>query len=172
MNSLTAERLRLLLRYDPETGEFCWLSRPPNSRANKIFNAKYVGRIAGCVCPRGYRYIKIEQQFFSASRLAWLYMTGEWPKDEADHKDRDPSNNRFNNLREASRSQNGANRGVHKNSRSGVKGVYFSAHHRKWVSQAGGRGKRIVRMHESLEGATAAYQRDAAALFGSFARAA
>lgn len=162
-----------LLSYDPDTGELTWLPRAGISRADKIFNTRFAGKRAGSQCPRGYRYIKIHQKFYSESRLVWFYVTGNLPADEVDHRDTNPSNNRFANLREANRSQNGANRSLHKNSVSGVKGV--SRHHSgKWVAQAGSRklGTLTRSMHHSIEEAAEAYRSMVGRLYGEFARAA
>jgi hypothetical protein len=56
-------------------------------------------------------------------RLAWLYMVGVWPDDEIDHWNRDPSDNRFTNLRDATHAKNGFNSGKRSNNSSGRKGV-------------------------------------------------
>ena len=94
---LTAQRLREVLNYDPLTGVFTWLvqlrhDRPP-------------GALAGTV--RGpYLQIGIDQARFYAHRLAWLYMTGEWPRKQIDHKNRDGMNNAWANLRDVSASAN------------------------------------------------------------------
>jgi hypothetical protein len=88
MTELTAERLRELLNYDPDTGVFTWRVRPVHSHR--------VGDIAGSVrTTRGYRLIGVAGRVYKAHRLAWLYMMGEWPKDQIDHINRDPSDNRF-----------------------------------------------------------------------------
>jgi hypothetical protein len=101
--TLTAERLRELLHYDPDTGDFTWRT------ARKRIPA---GAIAGTV-ERGFRRITIgggrHGPRYSAHRLAWLYMTGAWPNGYLDHINRDPDDNRFANLRLATNSQNQAN---------------------------------------------------------------
>jgi Demerecviridae HNH endonuclease len=80
--------------YDPETGIFRW----PN------------GRVAGSYTNNGYIFIGVYGLRFLAHRLAWLYMTGEWPKEQIDHINRSRSDNRWCNLREASNGQNSANK--------------------------------------------------------------
>jgi hypothetical protein len=97
---ITAERLRELLNYDPSTGLFTWLvSRGP---------AK-IGGIAGCMDGEWYIVIGVDVRQYRAHRLAWLYMTGEWPIYEIDHKNTIQYDNRFDNLRQATRSQNKQN---------------------------------------------------------------
>ena len=89
---LTAERLRELFLYDRETGEFRRRSLPY--------------RLAGTRKRKGYIAIRIEGWVYFAHRLAWLYVYGEWPKDQIDHRDRNKANNAISNLREATRAQN------------------------------------------------------------------
>src|ERR1043166_2099295 len=107
--------LRELLRYDAETGEFRWEKRMSRSvRA---------GDVAGVTDRDGYRRITIAGRIYPAHRLAWLYMTGTWCSVLVDHRDGDPSNNRWDNLRRATVSQNNANRRLHRNNKCGFKGV-------------------------------------------------
>ena len=94
---LSLTQLRELLHYDPETGVFTWAKARPRCR---------VGGRAGTLYTRGYRYIWFAGGRFLEHRLAWFYMTGEWPTGEIDHIDRDRSNNRFSNLRELTASEN------------------------------------------------------------------
>lgn len=101
---ITAERLRTILEYNPDTGDWIWLD-PPNH------NTRLKGQTAGNLRSDGYRAIRIDGALYYSSRLACLYMTGEWPIEEMDHKDRDPSNDRWSNLREASSSLNKRNQG-------------------------------------------------------------
>lgn len=114
MRELTAERLRELLAYDPETGVFRWKA----SRG-------YVkgGKIAGTLNNRGRRQITVDRRLYVASRLAWLYQTGEWPCDQIDHINLIIDDNRFCNLREATNSQNQANTHKRASNKSGFKGV-------------------------------------------------
>jgi hypothetical protein len=169
---LSAEKCRELLDYDPLWGVFTWREREAKTRADRIFNSKHAGREAGCLCPRGRVYIKIRGYGqFSASRLAWLHVTGQWPTEEIDHKDGRPFNNKFANLREASRSENGANRGTHRNSKSGVKGVYYRPDKGKWTAQiALHRKVRKLGYFSSRKEAQAAYAVAAQELHGEFAR--
>lgn len=102
MSDLTAEMVRQLLSYDPHTGVFTWRVKPaPAIRA---------GSIAGRTDARGYSGINIRYKKYASHRLAWLYVTGEWPSQQIDHIDKNPSNNRFSNLRDVSGSDNCLNR--------------------------------------------------------------
>lgn len=109
LNDLTAEFLRDRFSYDPDDGLLRYRSEV--SIKGKVAPA---GTIAGSFNKEGYRYIKIDYRNYRASRLVWLYVTGEWPKHQIDHKDRNASNDKWENLREATGSQNKANCGKYK----------------------------------------------------------
>jgi hypothetical protein len=99
--TITAEEVRRQLSYDPETGIFTWLVK-------KISVQK--GTIAGSLHNNGYLRIKINGKFLSAHRLAWLITTGSFPDDQIDHINGIRNDNRIENLRCATNSQNGANK--------------------------------------------------------------
>lgn len=113
-NDLTAEYVRAILDYETETGLFRWKTRSfDDGRITKIWNTKHAGKIAGTVCVQGYVAIGVDDHPRKAHRLAWLWVTGEWPV-EVDHKDRNRANNRWSNLRHADDSTNQHNRGISK----------------------------------------------------------
>lgn len=115
MSRLTAARLRTLIHYDWTSGSFTWLVGPG-------FRRDLDGAPAGSIKDR--HEIMIDGANHKAHRLAWLYMTGEWPEDEIDHRDGDALNNRWSNLRAASRTFNQQNlRRAHRDSTSGFLGV-------------------------------------------------
>lgn len=98
---LSAERLRELLHYDPDTGVFTW-------RVDKKGGVR-AGDVAGCVMKSGYVSIRVDGVLYLAHRLAWLYAKGVWPINKIDHRSRVRSENRLANLREASDVVNGQN---------------------------------------------------------------
>lgn len=114
---LTYERLRAALHYDPETGAFTRLS----SSSKK--SALLIGKAAGGKNALGYWQVGIDRVLYLGHRLAWFYMTGEWPSHEVDHRDMDRANNRWPNLRSATKSNNSQNRGAQANNLCGLKGV-------------------------------------------------
>lgn len=120
---ISHERLKALMHYDPETGVFVHLKSRGGIRA---------GRIAGHPGRDGHIRIKCDNELHLASRLAWFYMTGAWPIAELDHKNVNPSDNRWENLRPATRSQNNVNRRRHCNNRSGFKGVSWCKKRGLW----------------------------------------
>lgn len=97
-NQVTLEHLRQTLNYCPETGAFTW--------AKKTCRKVVPGAEAGYIRPDGYRIIRIDKIGYRASRLAWFYMTGEWPKNDIDHIDGNTQNNSFNNLRDVTTAGN------------------------------------------------------------------
>ena len=100
MKILTAERLRELLDYHPESGTFRW-------RINR--NGVRFGSVAGTVNKKGRRRIRADGRKYYASRLAWLYVHGRWPTGVVDHRNGNSDDNRIANLREATLWQNAAN---------------------------------------------------------------
>ena len=90
VTTLTATRLRELLDYNPETGEFRW--RVHSGRGRKP------GQPAGVVEPSGYRTICVDGRRYQAQRLAWLHVTGEHAKNFVRFKDEDRGNLKFDNL--------------------------------------------------------------------------
>lgn len=111
---LTHERLQELLHYNPLTGVFKWAIPRPGTRA---------GTIAGAIHHSGYVHIQVDGMMYTAHRLAWFYMTGSWPVDEIDHKDRVRGNNVFDNLREATGLENKQNKGMAHSNKVGLLGV-------------------------------------------------
>ncbi|MGY4332783.1 hypothetical protein ACVWWG_007200 [Bradyrhizobium sp. LB7.2] len=102
---LAADRLREVLTYDPMTGTF--------TRAGKI--------VGSARSHDGLVYMKIDYRSYLASRLAWLYMTGEWPPRNVSYRDNDPANLRWANLRLASPKQTAQGRKAR--NKLGIKGV-------------------------------------------------
>mgnify|MGYP000223524280 CR=1 FL=1 len=166
MRQLTQTRLRELLHYDPKTGLFVWRTNRRGMRTG--VRAGYVKVFKNV----SYLNIRVDGRHYRAGRLAFLYMTGEWPPDEIDHRDCDGLNNRWENLRAATRSQNRANSRLSSNSLTGYKGVTYhrkSCRYRAWI-QVGGKGHYLGRF-DTPEEAHAAYVAAAKKYFGEFARA-
>ena len=103
LSDLTAKRIRELFTYDPNEGLLKW--KNDAGRYGRIIS----GTVAGRVHPEGYRYVTVDGKHYRGSRIVWVYITGEWPEHQIDHRDNNPSNDKWENLREATGSQNKAN---------------------------------------------------------------
>lgn len=125
---ITADRLRELVRYDPETGVFTRiLSTARNIKAGDV--AGWVDESSG-----GYVRIMLDKVTYKAHNLAWLYMTGEYPESVIDHINRVANDNTWKNLRKCTNSQNNMNRSRHRNNTSGATGVSFDKESGKWMA--------------------------------------
>lgn len=130
-NDFTAEMVRRLLDYDPETGIFRWKERTPDMFEEgktpakdrcKSWNKRFSGKIAGYIDGQGYISISIYRTFYKAHRLAIYYITGLWPIEEVDHINRNRKDNRLTNIRECTKSNNQHNTSCRKDNSSGYKG--------------------------------------------------
>lgn len=124
---LTQERLKQLLHYDPDTG---------------VFTSNSTNRKVGSVSDRGYLRLNLQNRLYMAHRIAWLYMTGDFPEREIDHIDGDKLNNRWVNLRPATRKQNMENTSLFSTSTSGYRGVTWYKRNNKWGATAFHNGER------------------------------
>lgn len=171
--SLTAETLRGLLHYDPESGVFTWLRRPERTKYDRAWNTRYAGRQAGTSSWRGgkqYRAIVIfNRRPYLSHRLAFLYMTGGWPSNDIDHRNGDSLNNRWGNLREATAAENNRNRKPRRHS-TDLKGVsrYRDGRFMAQIRVAG--RPRFLGYFNTPEEAHASYAAAAHEHHGDFAR--
>ena len=158
----TAAEVRRLLDYDQETGVFRWKV----ATTNRV----KVGQVAGSLSTTtGYLTITIAGKHFNASNLAGLHVTGEWPAKLVDHRNRNRTDNRFDNLRLASYSQNSANGPVHKDSKTGLRGVTLHKPGR-WRAQIRVGADRIhLGLFDDPASAHAAYCAASTKHFGEFA---
>lgn len=159
------EYLREQLDYNPETGKFFWRISRSGVRA--------IGSEAGCKSSRtGYVLIGVGGRLYLAHRLAWLMATGKWPDRNIDHINRNKSDNRIANLRQADQQQNIANSPARICSKSGVKGVSWCKSTQMWRATITVNGKqRTLGRYAGIEDAAAAYQQEAIRAFGEFAYA-
>jgi hypothetical protein len=161
--TLTQARLRELLHYDSHTGQFRWRVRKKNGHE--------AGTMAGCEIRSNYWCIHLDGQSYRAHQLAWLYMNGEWGRPLIDHRDGNPLNNQWANLRLSTGSTNAANRKRYRSNTSGYKGVSFHRRVRKWTAYiTKGNQRQSLGYFATAQEAHAAYAAKARELFGEFAR--
>lgn len=129
---LNQEYLHSILRYNLETGLFEWM----------VSRSGIKRKMAGHHRSDGYHSIVIDGKEYLSHRLAFLYVNGMWPKEEVDHINGIKDDNRWENLRECTKSQNGANRGLQENNTSGYRGVYWHKTKKKWRAVIRKQGKR------------------------------
>ena len=120
MSVLSQKLLKALFQYDATNGILI-------RRVSR--GGKWAGTRAGCL-RNGYWDVVINKQYHRLTKVIWIYVTGLPPPVgfEIDHKDKDPSNNRWDNLRLLTRSQNQAHTSRYKNNKSGFKGVHRTRH--------------------------------------------
>lgn len=126
---------------------------------------------AGTVNIYGYTNIRVNGKLYPAHRLAWFYMTGTWPRAYIDHKDGEPRNNKWNNLREATAHQNAANKRRKRGSASGVKGVIYNRFLDTWDVHISCKGRVYsYGPYYSVTSAWRAHAKYSQILFGEFSR--
>lgn len=129
LSEITREYVNSILDYDEYSGFFTWKVR---SDARPQWNARYAGTRAGSVNFGGYVMLVFSGINIPAHRLAWFLTNGAWPEGHIDHANGDCSDNRINNLRECSRSENQQNRAISTRNKSGFTGVSFVKKTNKW----------------------------------------
>ena len=126
MQVVTQKRLKELLVYSRLTGVFT------RRRTTQWYKK---GDVAGRLHHSGGIDISIDNVRYASSNLAWLYVTGKWPKEILDHENHKRSDNSFKNLKEKSQLYNSRNRSLNKNNTSGFTGVVKAKYCKGWVSQ-------------------------------------
>lgn len=159
--SLNHSFLRELVLYEPSTGLFFlkrnWKTRSAGAQISKKSKSGY------CIVYLGTKHAR---PTYSAHRLAWFYMTGKWPDHQIDHANMDPSDNRWENLREATPAQNNYNRSAWSN--TGIRGV--SKIGNKFVTYVKIGGKPTRFSFDCIEDAHAKYVEHTYPIAGKFLR--
>lgn len=141
---LTQEYLKTILSYDPNTGDF-------TNIINRANNAVKAGSKTGCANGQGYINVRVSGKIYQAHRLAWLYVYGSWPKNNIDHINGLPGDNRIKNLRDVTVRANGQNRIEHRNGK--LLGANYNISKKKWSSsiQVNGKQKHLGYFSTELE---------------------
>ena len=140
-------RLRLMLRYEPQSGKLFWRKRPawmfPDDRAHttcqslaSMWNKKFCGKEAFTYLGvHGYLRGSIKPKTFTAHRVAWAIFHGTWPSENIDHINGNRADNRMSNLRDVPNLENCRNQAMSRRNKSGINGVFFAAGFGKWIAQ-------------------------------------
>ena len=157
-DDLPPEYIQSIFNYDAEKGIL----------THKKRHAVKEGAIASYVMNHGYAGVKIHQKLYLVHRIIWTFVTGQWPKLDIDHINCDKTDNRWSNLREATRTENCMNGRAR---RHHLKGAYVQKNGR-WQSHIKIRGLHChLGTFLTEKDANAAYKAASEQAFGSFARA-
>lgn len=158
--------------YDRSAGTVTWRKRPQahfkSIRACNAWNARYSGQlIKHQTSHNGYTIVRIDSKGYYLHRLIWEIVSGHDPLNEIDHRNRDRRDNRWENLREATTTQQKHNQGQRRNNTTGYKGVY--RHNDRYIAQItiDGRGVHLGSF-DTAELAHAAYREAARSHHGEF----
>lgn len=159
-NLLTLSRLKEVLEYHPKSGIFIWLKQ--------VSNVTKVGHEAGSKCSStGYIRIQIDGKRYQAHRLAWFYMFEEFPDSILDHIDNIKTNNKIENLRLTTETDNQHNKPSYKNT-SGFKGISCRKDGKFIASFSHKNKKYYVGIYNSVEEAKPYYISKAKQVMGEF----
>lgn len=153
-----------VFRYDQESGKFFWLITPTNNKAS-------AGDEAGSIKSKsGYCNLRYKGKDYLAHRAAWFFVHGRLPTNQIDHINRNRSDNRIENLRECTPSQNQKNQSINKKNTSGCSGVTWQASRNKYLVTVCVSGKRMNMgrysdLHDAVRARKAAEQK----FYGEFA---
>lgn len=161
------KKLSDLLSYNKASGSLVWNKRPvewfSSPGAARSWNTQHAGKPAGATGTSEYSMVKIMGRGVAVHRVVWELNNGPIPAGmDIDHIDRDKRNNRIENLRIASRSQNMLNTGILPTNTSGHKGVYWHKRLGKWQAAITVRGRNVyLGVFADISDAAAAYRKRA-----------
>jgi hypothetical protein len=130
-----------------------------------VQGGKRMGEVAGSPHNMGYRQITICRKKYLIHRLVWLYHYGNIP-DQLDHINGKRSDNRIENLRECTYSQNHGNKRINRNNTTGYKGVFLDKRDGFWFVYV---AHQYIGRSQSIEEAAAMYDKAAKKHFKKFA---
>lgn len=143
---ISIPEIRQLVRADFEAGKLYWLERPSGGmkgRGAAIFNSRQANKEATSPDKHGYLRLTVKGKTFFAHRVIWALAHDEWPSMALDHINGNKSDNRLDNLRLASVSQNGRNMSLPISNKSGVIGVCWDRKAAQWRAYANAGGRKV-----------------------------
>ena len=156
------DELQEWLHYDRETGVVTW-KKSPACRTS-------IGGLVGGPNSKGYLTFEFKGGRYTVHRVAFALAHNRWPLPTCDHINGIKTDNRIVNRREATLSENGSNRRIQRNNRSGFKGVYWNKRDGKWQAQVIARKKRHTKLFCCIEDAAAWAKQLREQLHGGFVR--
>lgn len=164
---ITYDIAKALFNYDEDTGLLTWkFSSAQIKEGAEVGTDTYTP-----VSLTRYRGVKLFGLGYKVHRIIWLMQTGDWPKGDVDHIDGNGLNNKWDNLRDVTHSQNLMNAAVRSDSTTGYKGVSYDKSRERWYAYINIDGKRkMLGRHKTLQEAVQARQDAESQLFGEFAR--
>lgn len=135
---IAASDLHKFLKLDADTGTLVW-----RRRSCSRFNSNYAGKTAGTLNKEGYVCLRLLGKLLLAHRVVFAMHEGRWPDNQVDHVNGIKTDNRPSNLRDVTLSENLKNQKMRANNRSGVTGVHWVAHKKKWAASISDKGTRV-----------------------------
>lgn len=131
------------LFYDPDTGIFRWREVGVEFFATKnswsSWNSRFSGKTAGKLRDDGYLSVRLKylntSKTYLLHRVALKMFYGKDPEGFVDHINGNRQDNRIENLRVVSRSENQRNQKKRTNNTTGVLGVSWSKHANAWLAR-------------------------------------
>jgi len=124
-DKISKDLLHELFEY--KDGEIYWKKRP----SPRAVQAK-IGYKAGTICNNLYKQVSINKEYYYIHRIIFAMFYGYFPN-SIDHIDGNPSNNKIENLREVTQTQNNYNAAIRSDNTSGYRNVYWDKRSNKWM---------------------------------------
>lgn len=154
----TPEQLRMLFEYDPVTGALLWREGAPRGLA---------GKQAGSIDSKGRRRVEHHGRSYAAHQIAFAIHHGRWANGQVDHINRNKTDNRICNLREATNVENCCNR-ARRPGATGVRGV--TLHKGRYIARVMIDGRSVsLGSFDSVHEASSAYAAGVIKYHGAFA---
>ena len=144
---LSQQYLKECFDYDPETGLLTWKKRPlshfKNKTVHRNINNKMAGKNAGRNNSTRYFEVQLNKKKHKAHRIVMLLIYGWESNLQIDHINHNRADNRLNNLRYVTRTENMRNRIISSNNKTGIHGVHFDKSSNSFISRIGINNNRI-----------------------------